>query len=453
MNTPWSPASWQSKPLSQQISYPDRQALHTVLATLANLPPLVTSWEVESLKGQLAEASRGERFLLQGGDCSESFDDCQSAIITNKLKILLKMSFVLVYGSRKAVIRVGRFAGQYAKPRSAETETVDGVTLPTYRGSLINRHNFNPADRTPDPGLLLEGYHRAALTINFIRGLVDGGFADLHHPELWNLDFVNHAAQSKDYLEIVDAISTAVHFMETVAGRRLDELARVNFYTSHEGLHLDYEQAQTRKVPRRPDKWYNLSTHFPWLGDRTRSLDGAHLEYFRGIANPIGVKVGPSMTPEELLALTDILNPANEPGRLTLIHRFGVERIARCLPPLVEAVLRAGKNVLWCCDPMHGNTLVTQSGVKTRSFEDILRELHQAFDLHQELGSILGGVHFELAGENVTECIGGARGLSEADLGKAYFSDIDPRLNYEQALETAFCIARRMSKARREHSR
>ncbi len=346
MNTAWSPASWQSKPLAQPVAYPDPQALHAVLRTLARLPPLVTSWEVESLKSQLAEASRGERFLLQGGDCSESFDDCQSAIIANKLKILLKMSFVLVYGCQKAVIRMGRFAGQYSKPRSAETETIDGVTLPTYRGSLINRPKFSPADRIPNPAYLLEGYHRAALTINFIRGLVDGGLADLHHPELWNLDFVNHAERSSDYLQIVDAISTGIHFMETVAGRRLDELTRVDFYTSHEGLHLDYEQAQTRQVPRRPNKWYNLSTHFPWIGDRTRSLDGAHVEYFRGIANPMGVKVGPSMTPDELLALVDLLNPDNEPGRLTLIHRFGVEQIVRCLPPLVEAVLRGART---CC--------------------------------------------------------------------------------------------------------
>jgi 3-deoxy-7-phosphoheptulonate synthase len=450
MNTPWSPASWQSKPVAQPIVYPDAEALRAVLATLSRLPPLVTSWEVESLKSQLAQASRGERFLLQGGDCSESFDDCQSAVIANKLKILLKMSFVLVYGCQKAVIRVGRFAGQYAKPRSAETETVDGVTLPTYRGALVNRPPFSPADRIPNPDYLLEGYHRAALTINFIRGLVDGGLADLHHPELWNLDFVNHAERSGDYLQIIDAISTGIHFMETVAGRRLDELTRVDFYTSHEGLHLDYEQAQTRQVPRRPNKWYNLSSHFPWIGDRTRQRDGAHVEYFRGIANPIGVKVGPSMTPDELLALVEILNPENEPGRLTLIHRFGAEQIVRCLPPLVDAVLRARRNVLWCCDPMHGNTVVTQSGIKTRCFDQVLSELDQAFDLHEELGSILGGVHFELTGENVTECIGGARGLSEEDLGKDYQSDVDPRLNYEQALETAFSIARRMSRVRRQ---
>jgi 3-deoxy-7-phosphoheptulonate synthase len=434
--------------MTQRVAYPDPEPLRTVLASLARLPPLVTSWEVEALKTQLAQASRGERFLLQGGDCSESFDDCQSAAIASKLKILLKMSIVLVYGSQKQVIRVGRFAGQYAKPRSDETETRDGLTLPSYRGPLVNRPGFSPAERTPQPEFLLEGYKRAALTLNFVRGLVDGGLADLHHPEQWNVDFVNYAARSGEYRQIVEAITAAVHFMETVAGRRFDELARVEFFTSHEGLHLDYEQAQTRQVPRRPNKWYNLTTHLPWIGDRTRAEDGAHVEYFRGIANPIGLKVGPSMSADELLALVEVLNPQDEAGRLTLIHRFGVAHIAEHLPGLVEAVLRAGKNVLWCCDPMHGNTLTTHSGVKTRRFEDILGELHQAIDIHRELGSILGGVHFELCGEDVTECIGGARGLAEADLGRAYRSDVDPRLNYEQALEMALCIARRISQVR-----
>jgi len=444
----WSPDSWRNKPLEQQITYPDPVRLRSVLAKLAKLPPLVTSWEVETLKAQLAEAARGERFLLQGGDCSESFDDCQAAIIASNLKVLLKMSFVLIYGCHKPVIRVGRFAGQYAKPRSADRETRDGVTLPSYRGHLVNRPGFSAEERIPDPAYLLEGYHRSALTINFIRGLVDGGFADLHHPEFWNLDFFHHAAAADDYRRIIDSIGAAIHFMEAVAGRRLDELTRVDFFTSHEGLHLEYEQAQTRQVPRRPDKWYNLSTHFPWIGDRTRRLDGAHIEYFRGIANPIGLKVAASMTPELLLELIAALNPHDEPGRLTLIHRFGVKRIAERLPQLIEAVLRAGRHVTWCCDPMHGNTLITQSGVKTRSFDDILGELNQALDIHHGLGSVLGGVHVELTGEDVTECIGGARGLAEADLGRAYSSDVDPRLNYEQALEMAFSIAQRMSRAR-----
>lgn len=442
---PWSPASWRSKPVAQRVVYPDPEALDRVLKSLAKLPPLVTSWEVENLKSQLAEAACGKRFLLQGGDCSECFEDCEPAAIASKLKILLKMSIVLVYGSRKQVIRVGRFAGQYAKPRSAETETHDGVTLPSYRGNLINRKGFTREDRTPNPDLLLRGYERAALTLNFIRGLVDGGFADLHHPELWDLDFIRYAALADQYRKITSAIVDAVRFMETIAGRTVGEFNRVDFFASHEGLHLDYEQAQTRQVPRRPH-WYNLSTHFPWIGERTRRLDGAHIEYFRGIANPIAVKIGPSISPDELLQLVETLNPANEPGRLTLIHRFGSKRIADCLPPLIDAVMRRGKVVLWCCDPMHGNTIPASNGLKTRSFDDILAELDQAFDIHEGKGSILGGVHFEMTGENVTECIGGARGLTEKDLDRAYLSDVDPRLNYEQSLEMALLIASRMGR-------
>ena len=447
MQCDWSPSSWQQKPISQPVEYPDHAELKRTLCELSRLPPLVTSWEVENLKTQLAEAARGERFLLQGGDCAETFDECRSSVIANKLKILLKMSMVLAYGTRKAVIRVGRLAGQYAKPRSTETETCDGVTLLSYRGNLINRPRFTPEDRTPDPSLLLRGYERAALTINFIRGLVDGGFADLHHPEQWNLAFVNHSTRSDDYRQIIDSISQSVYFLEAIAGRRFDELNRSEFFTSHDGLHLAYEQAQTRQVPRRPH-WYNLTTHFPWIGDRTRAIGGAHVEYFRGIANPIGVKVGPTMTPDELPELIDVLNPTNEPGRLTLIHRFGAGKIEHCLPPLIEAVRRCSQQVLWCCDPMHGNTVVTRSGLKTRSFDEILRELSLAFEIHVRSGSILGGVHFELTGDNVTECLGGARGLTEADLAKAYLSDVDPRLNYEQALEMAFGIAHRMSLGR-----
>jgi 3-deoxy-7-phosphoheptulonate synthase len=447
--SPWSPDSWRARPIAQRIDYPDPEALRSATCELSKLPPLVTSWEVESLKERLAAAARGEQFMLQGGDCSESFDDCRASIIASNLKVLLKMSIVLIYGCRKRVIRIGRFAGQYAKPRSSETETADGVTLPSYRGPLINRPGFTALERIPQPDYLLEGYHRAALTINFIRALVDGGFADLHHPEFWNVDFMQHAAAADDYRRIIDSIGSAIHFMETAAGRRLDELDRADFYTSHEGLCLEYEQAQTQQVPRRPGRWYNLSTHFPWIGDRTRRLDGAHIEYFRGIANPIGVKVGPSMPPDQLLELIDTLDPHREPGRLTLIHRFGRKQIADCLPSLIEVVLRAGRQVTWCCDPMHGNTQITLSGVKTRSFDDILDELHQAIEIHHGMGSVLGGVHVELTGENVTECVGGARGLSEADLGRAYSSEVDPRLNYEQALELAFAIARRMSSGRR----
>jgi 3-deoxy-7-phosphoheptulonate synthase len=455
MPAPWSPNSWRAKTIAQRIDYPDDAAMRGVLAELAQLPPLVTSWEVEALKEQLAAAASGERFLLQGGDCSESFDDCRPAIIASNLKVMLKMSLVLIYGCRKRVVRVGRVAGQYAKPRSSPTETRNGVTLPSYRGPLINRPGFSTEERVPRPAYLLEGYHRAAMTINFIRSLVGGGFADLHHPEFWNVDFVRRAAAADDYLKIVESIGGAIRFMEAAAGHPLEDLTRVDFYTSHEGLHLEYEQAQTRQVPHRPGKWYNLCAHFPWIGDRTRQLGGAHVEYFRGIANPIGVKVGPSMTPEELLELIDVLDPEGEPGRLTLIHRFGSKRLRQCLPPLIEAVLRRPaarvprRQVTWCCDPMHGNTVATPSGIKTRSYDDILEELLLTLDVHNELGSHFGGVHIELTGEDVTECIGGASGLSEADLGRAYSSEVDPRLNYEQALEMAFAIARRMSQGRR----
>ncbi len=442
MNEPWSPASWRSKPITQQVVYPDRDALEQTLDSLAKLPPLVTSWEVETLKRQLAQAARGERFLLQGGDCAESFRDCRSEPITSKLKILLMMSIILVYGTKRLVTRVGRFAGQYAKPRSSDKETRDGVTLPSYRGDLVNRPEFTIEDRTPDPTLLLRGYERAALTLNFIRSLVQGGFADFHHPDLWDLDFVNLAERSVDYRRIMDAVGESIRFMETIAERKLNELNRVDFFTSHEGLHLDYEQAQTRKVPRRTG-WYNLNTHLPWIGERTRAVDGAHVEYARGIANPVGVKIGPTMEPDELLELIQVLDPDNEPGRLMLIHRFGAKKIDACLPPLVDAVSRSGRTLLWCCDPMHGNTISTESGIKTRIFDDILSELDQAFDIHDGSNSILGGVHFELTGEDVTECIGGARGLAEADLERAYHSDVDPRLNYEQALEMALLIARR----------
>jgi 3-deoxy-7-phosphoheptulonate synthase len=441
----WSPTSWQQKPAAQQPTYPDRVALDAVLERLSRLPPLVTSWEVESLKRLLADAARGERFLLQGGDCAESFDDCESSAIASKLKILLQMSLVLVHGAKKPVIRVGRFAGQYAKPRSADLETQGDKTLRTYRGDIINDSAFTEAGRMPNPELLLRGYERAALTLNFIRSLADGGFADLHHPEHWDLGFVVNSPFAGEYQKMVHSIGESLRFMESIAGAPVGEINRVDFFTSHEGLHLIYEQAQTRRVPRR-EGWYNLSTHLPWIGDRTRSLDGAHVEYFRGISNPVGVKLGPSMTTDELSALLEVLSPENEPGRLTLIHRFGAKKIAKHLPSLIEAVAKSRKTVLWCCDPMHGNTETTKDGIKTRDFANILSELEQAFEIHGELGSHLGGVHFELTGENVTECIGGSCGISASDLTRAYKSRVDPRLNYEQALEMAMLIARKMAK-------
>jgi 3-deoxy-7-phosphoheptulonate synthase len=444
----WHPASWLGLPATQQPIYRDLVALERAVAALGRLPPLVVSWEVEALRDKLASAQRGEQFLLQGGDCAESFDDCESDNIARRLKILLQMSLVLLQGLKKPVIRLGRFAGQYAKPRSADTETRDGVTLPCYRGDNVNRPGFSPAEREPDPELLLRGYERASLTLNFIRALIDGGFADLHHPEYWDLSFLRHAPLRDAYQRIVDSIGESLDFFESMSGQRVHAATRGDFYTSHEGLHLLSEQAQTRYIERQR-KWYNLSTHMPWIGMRTANLDGAHVEYFRGIANPIGDKVGAAMNAEWLQSLVQVLNPQNQPGRLTLIHRFGIKDIEERLPEMIQAVKATGSQVLWVCDPMHGNTETTAGGVKTRRFENILAEVEAAFRIHERAGSTLGGVHIELTGEDVTECIGGARGLAETDLARAYKSPVDPRLNAEQALELAMLIAGRAAAARR----
>ena len=439
----WSPTSWRKKLITQQPVYPDLDHLDDTLRRLAKLPPLVTSWEVESLKAQLALASEGKAFLLQGGDCSESLEDCETDSIVRNLKVLVQMSFVLTYGSMKKVIRVGRIAGQYAKPRSNETETRDGVTLPVYRGDIINRSGFTETERVADPELLLRGYERAALTLNFIRGLSVGGFADMHHPENWNLEFASDSPRAVQYQEMIDSISNSLNFMEAVLGTTISQSKTIDFFTSHEGLHLSYEQAQTRRVPRR-EGWYNMSTHFPWIGYRTRDINGAHVEYFKGISNPIGIKVGPKFEPGELVELIKVLNPENEKGRITIIHRFGADDINECLPPITDAIQQAELNVLYCSDPMHGNTFSTNAGIKTRSFDRIATELEQAFKIHRKQGTILGGVHLELTGDNVTECIGGAGKIAEPDLERAYKSQVDPRLNYDQAMELAFMIADQM---------
>ena len=436
----WSPTSWTARPAEQQPAYRDAVALERAVAELSRLPPIVVSWEIDALKRQITEAQLGRRFVLQGGDCAESFADCESGQIARKLKILLQMSLVLLHGLKKPVVRVGRFAGQYAKPRSTDTETRDGVTLPSYRGDLVNRPAFTVADREPDPDLLLRGYERAALTLNFVRALIDGGFADLHHPEYWDLGFVHHSPLRDQYRELVASISDSLDFFESMSGSRVHEASRAPFYASHEALHLLYEQAQTRYIERQ-GRWYNLSTHLPWIGMRTAKLDGAHVEYCRGISNPVGVKVGPGMSAEWVQGLCEVLNPRQEPGRLVLIHRMGAAQIEARLPALIETVRATGTPVLWICDPMHGNTESTRSGVKTRRFENIVAELESAFRIHNELGSYLGGVHFELTGEDVTECTGGARGLAEGDLARDYRSQVDPRLNYEQALELAMRIA------------
>jgi 3-deoxy-7-phosphoheptulonate synthase len=439
----WTPETWRQRQALQQPIYPDQMAVDRALAELRQLPPLVTSWEVLQLRAQLAEAAEGKRFVLQGGDCAERFADCTPRRIANMLKVLVQMSLVLVVGGGRPVIRIGRFAGQYAKPRSADTETREGVELPCYRGDIVNSPEFTREARTPDPQLLLRGYERSALTLNFIRALVKGGFADLHHPEYFDLDWVRDSPHRLEYHRMVETIGESLRFMENVLGVRAGESDRIEFFTSHEALHLGYEEAQTRTVPRRPG-YFNLAAHLPWIGLRTNQPDGAHVEFMRGIENPIAIKVDGKTTQETVARWFELLDPDRTPGRLTFIHRLGVKGIAEGLPRLIETVRAEGGRVLWICDAMHGNTRTTPAGVKTRHFEDIYTEVEQAFDIHRRMGSHLGGVHIELTGENVTECIGGARGPAEHDLARAYESQVDPRLNYEQSIELAFLIARKM---------
>lgn len=437
----WTPQSWRAKSAAQQPTYKDQAALTDATDRLMKLPPLVTAWEISALKQQLALAAAGRRFVLQGGDCAERFEDCDADTITSKLKILLQMSLVLTQGSKMPVTRIGRFAGQYAKPRSDDNETRNGVKLPSYRGDIINRPAFTPQDREPDPAQMVRGYEYAALTLNYLRALVRGGFADLHHPEYWDLDFVQHSPLAHEYRRIAKSVGDSLQFMENVLGVHAAEMGSVEFFTSHEGLLLYYEEAQTRFMA---GHHYNMSTHFPWIGARTLAPDGAHIEYFRGIQNPIGVKIAANTPHDEIRRLLDVLHPDGEPGRLTFIHRFGKDKIADALPGLIGIVRESGKPVLFCCDPMHGNTRSTSDGTKTRDFRDILGELDQAFDIHAAHGSRLGGVHIELTGEDVTECTGGARGLTESDLKRAYKTEVDPRLNYEQSLEIAMLISKKM---------
>ncbi len=396
----WTPSGWQRKAAAHQPDYPSEPALRAALEVLHQRAPLVTVREIENLKRQLADAVTGKRFLLQGGDCAENFADSNPRAISAKMKILMQVGLVLLGGLRRSVIHVGRLAGQYAKPRSAPTETRNGVTLTSYLGDLVNRPEFDADARMPDPNRMVEAHDRAAQTLNYIRALLDGGFDDL-----------------------VDSV-------------------RPEFFTSHESLHLHYEQTQTLWDERR-ERWYLGSTHFPWIGMRTSNPDGAHVEFCRGLANPIGLKVGPGFDADAIARTVEMLDPEREPGRLTLIHRFGVAAIERDLPRCLEVIRATGHPVLWSCDPMHGNTQVTASGLKTRRFDDILGELRSAFVIHADAGQPLGGVHIELTGDDVTECIGGARGLGEADLERAYRSNCDPRLNYEQALELATAITSR----------
>ncbi len=438
----WQPHSWQQKSSAQPFIYPDANEVQNCVKKLSEMPPLVTPMEVKKLKHHLAMAAQGKVFLLQGGDCAESFANCRETPITNKLKILLQMSLILIHGMKKPVVRVGRIAGQYAKPRSEPYERKNGIELPSYRGDLINEQDFSKVARTPDPRRMLKGYQYAGLTLNYIRALIDGGFADLQHPEYWDLDFVKHSPLAKDYHQLVNSIGNTLNFIKSVSGIQSNSLQQIEFYTSHEALNLYYEQPLTRKDT--DGRYYALSTHFPWIGMRTAQPEGAHLEFFRGIQNPVAVKIGPSVTSETLLELVDVLNPENEMGRLTFIVRLGAKNVEAKLPQLIETIKTHKKNILWSCDPMHGNTEKTASGIKTRRFDDILSELTHSFRIHKAHNSHLGGVHFELTGENVTECVGGARGLSESDLKTAYETLLDPRLNYEQSLEMAMLIAKNL---------
>jgi 3-deoxy-7-phosphoheptulonate synthase len=440
----WNPHSWQAFPAGQQPRYPNPSETETALAQLRRLPPLVVPEEVDRLQALLAEAAAGKRFLLQGGDCAEQFKDCTADAIADKLRVLLQMSVVLTHSGRRPVVRVGRIAGQYAKPRSSDTEKVRGRELPSYRGDLINGLAATEASRRPDPRRMVEAYFHAASTLNHLRALIEGGFADLHHPERWEL----HQPSTKAYREVLEQVKESLDFLSALGNLERGALERIDFFTSHEALLLPYEEALTRWVAGGGGAGdlgrgahYNLGAHMLWVGERTRALDGAHLEYLRGIANPVGVKIGPTASAADLVKILELVDPQQRPGRVTVITRFGVDRIAEGLPPLVRAVKRAGRQVLWSCDPMHGNGVTTASGLKTRHFEAILGELRKAFEVHRDGGSHLGGVHFELTGEAVTECIGGSAGPREADLPRAYESGCDPRLNGQQSLEMAFLIA------------
>ena len=386
--------------------------------------------------------------MLQGGDCAERFQDCTPEAITSKLKILLQMSVILCYGARRPVVRVGRIAGQYAKPRSADYETVNGQNMLSYRGDNINSYEPVEAARRPDPDRLLQSYHSSSLTLNYVRAMISGGFADLHHPEHWNLEAFGKSGHLDQYQKIVGNIKDAIAFMESLGGVREESLGSIEFYTSHEGLLLPFEESMTRYVAE-SGRWYNLSAHMLWIGDRTRQLDGAHIEYFRGIANPLGIKIGPSCSPQDVVALVKAINPANELGRIALITRFGNDKVQKHLPDVVKAVAEAKLNVLWSVDPMHGNVIKTKADIKTRDFDAILGEIRQSFEVHQKSGSILGGVHFELTGDNVTECTGGAEGIAESDLSRNYETYCDPRLNYSQSLEMAFLISSILQNSRK----
>ncbi|HQC72298.1 MAG TPA: 3-deoxy-7-phosphoheptulonate synthase class II [Candidatus Competibacteraceae bacterium] len=446
---PWTPARWRDQPAAQLPAYDDPAALAAVEERLAQSLPLVLASEVRTLDQQLAEVATGRAFLLQGGDCAESFTDCTDRAITDTFRVLLQMAVVLTFAAACPVVKVGRMAGQFAKPRSAPTETRAGLTLPSYRGDIVNGLDFSAEARRPDPRRQLRAYAQSAATLNLLRALAQGGFADLHRVQQWNLDFLRASPQGARYRDLADRISETLAFMRAC---RLDaatdaQVRQVNFYTSHEALLLGYEQALTRRDPL-SGAWYAGSAHFLWIGERTRQLDGAHVEFMRGITNPIGLKLGPGADPDTLLRLLDVLNPDDRPGRLTLISRMGADKISTVLPPLIRAVRSEGRAVIWSCDPMHGNTQETRNGYKTRPFGRILEEVRQFFAIHRAEGSYPGGLHFELTGQDVTECLGGAQAITEQGLADRYHTPCDPRLNASQSLELAFLIAEMLKDSR-----
>lgn len=437
----WTKSSWQNRTALQQPNWPDKVKYDEVMSSLSSLPPLVFAGEIRDLKRLLAKAVTGDAFLLQGGDCSEEFFNCTAPRIRETLKVLLQMAVTLTYAGGKPVVKVGRIAGQYAKPRSSDTEMVDGVELPSYRGDMANSAEPVAENRIPDPERMLKGYYLSAATLNLVRAFTRGGFAALHRVQAWNQEFVKQSPMGRSYERLAKQISQALDFMETIGiSTDLPQMNQAQFFTSHEALFLGYEESLTREDST-TGGWYDCSAHMLWIGDRTRQIDGAHIEFLRGVLNPLGMKIGPKYELDDILAIIERLNPENEPGRMTLITRFGAKGIEKFLPPLIRGIKQAGLNVVWSCDPMHANTFTAASGPKTRSFDDILSELRCFFELHWSEGTVPGGVHLELTGENVTECIGGARKLVDEQLNLNYLTTCDPRLNAEQSLEMAFQIA------------
>jgi 3-deoxy-7-phosphoheptulonate synthase len=449
----WTTDSWRELPIKQQPAYPDDGKLKAVEESLRTMPLLALPSESRSLKRELADVAAGKAFLLQGGDCAESFAEFSEINLRDYFRVLLQMTMALMYGAGMPVVKVGRIAGQFAKPRSEPVEKQNGKELPAYRGDMVNSMEFEEAGRTPDPERLLRAYYQSAATINFLRTLASGGYAALTRINQWNMEFAKSSAQGKRFAELIDRINECVHFIKACRLNidDVEQFAHASFFTSHEALLLNYEAALTRHSSA-DGKFYAGSAHMLWIGDRTRAPGEAHVEFMRGIANPIGVKVGPSMTPDALLKLIDVLSPDNEPGRLTLISRMGSTKIGELLPPLVRAVKESGKIVVWACDPMHGNTIKSPNGLKTRKFTDILAEVRQFFAIHKAEGTFAGGVHFEMTGQDVTECLGGAQAISEIHLSDRYHTHCDPRLNASQALELAFLIAETLKKQKGQNA-